>query len=169
MKIIPLLVNHLVLSACLFLGKKYVYTHIFICKCVSIHTYIYICEYTFIPYKHILLRHITHTRTYTHIHTSMQCTHTCIYTHMHTRTHRHSRMHCPLPIFWLHKWCSFRSLFSPASYFSCRTFFSFTSKIFSDIRVCPRLCPSLDWIMGPNLTELLTEDENPFHASSTHT
>lgn len=96
MKIVSLLVNHLVLSACLFLGKKYVYTHIFICKCVSIHTYIYICEYTFIPYKHILLRHITHTRTYTHIHTSMQCTHTCIYTHM--RTHVHTGTHeCTAP------------------------------------------------------------------------
>lgn len=79
-------------SFCLSIFReKFVYTHIFICKCVSIHIYIYICEYTFIPYKHILLRHITHTRTYTHIHTSMQCTHTCIYTHMHTHAHTYTQ------------------------------------------------------------------------------
>lgn len=137
-------------SFCLSIFReKYIYTHTFICKCVSIHTYICICEYTY-P-TNILLRYIT--RTYIHTHTYNHAMHTCphtyTYLHIHICTHTlhtytQALTNTRPPIIRLHKGCSLRSLFSPASYFSSHTFFSLASKICSDIRVCPLLRPSLD-------------------------
>lgn len=101
-------------SFCLSIFReKYVYTHTFICKCVSIRMYICICEYTYIPYKHILFRFITHTHTIMQCTHACTCTHTCIYTYadIHVHTYTQALTNTRPTVFRLLKGCSLRSLF----------------------------------------------------------